>query len=204
MPGPVSATTNSFLPFDERVVIFTVRRGLPSRTLSAFPTRFRTTTLSSSLEQWTVESSTSHSISALRGKPFVLTFHLGYACTHCAGQLRTFAQKSKQFQAAGLSIHTISTDDADGIKRSIENAPNGLPFQLLSNAAMDVFKAYRCFDDFENKPLHGTFLIDAEGLVRWQDIGPEPFADLDFLLVESNRLLKQGTSENLSAAASAR
>ena len=153
---------------------------------------------------WTLNdaSGASHSISELRGKPFVLTFHLGYACTHCAGQLRSFAQKSKQFQAAGLSIHTISTDDADGVKRSIENAPNGLPFQLLSNSAMDVFKAYRCFDDFENKPLHGTFLIDAEGLVRWQDIGAEPFTDLDFLLVESNRLLKQGTSENLSASAS--
>jgi hypothetical protein len=37
--------------------------------------------------------------------------------------------------------------------------------------------------------LHGTFLIDADGKVRWQDIGHEPFNEVDFLLEESSRLL---------------
>jgi hypothetical protein len=43
--------------------------------------------------------------------------------------------------------------------------------------------------DFENTALHGTFLIDGEGLVRWQDISYEPFADTQFLLDEVRRLL---------------
>ena len=38
-------------------------------------------------------------------------------------------------------------------------------------------------------PLHGTFLIDAEGLVRWHDISYEPFLDAEFLLKEAKRLL---------------
>ena len=38
-------------------------------------------------------------------------------------------------------------------------------------------------------PLHGTFLIDGEGLVRWQDISFEPITDTKFLLAESKRLL---------------
>ena len=38
-------------------------------------------------------------------------------------------------------------------------------------------------------PLHGTFLVDRDGKVRWQDVGYEPFSDLKFLLNESKRLL---------------
>jgi hypothetical protein len=55
---------------------------------------------------------------------------------------------------------------------------------------MEVFRAYRAFDDFEGKPLHGTFLIDGAGCVLWQDIGAEPFGDPDFLLGEARRLLE--------------
>ena len=67
------------------------------------------------------------------------------------------------------------------------------PVRLLANASLDVFKAYRVFDDFENQPLHGAVLVDGNGLVRWQDIGYEPFTDAEFLLQESKRLLSQGT-----------
>jgi len=38
-------------------------------------------------------------------------------------------------------------------------------------------------------PLHGTFLIDAAGKVRWQDISFEPFTAVNFLLEEAERLL---------------
>ncbi|MBT5621598.1 MAG: hypothetical protein HOJ65_12640, partial [Verrucomicrobia bacterium] len=38
---------------------------------------------------------------------------------------------------------------------------------------------------------HGTFLIDRQGLVRWQDISYEPFTEAEFLLRESKRLLAQ-------------
>ena len=54
---------------------------------------------------------------------------------------------------------------------------------------MSVFKSYRAFDDFENVPLHGVFLVDGQGLVRWQDISFEPFTDAKFLLGEAKRLL---------------
>jgi hypothetical protein len=56
---------------------------------------------------------------------------------------------------------------------------------------LKVFKQYRAYDDFEQQPLHGTFLIDRQGLVRWQDISYEPFTEVEFLLRESKRLLAQ-------------
>jgi len=55
-----------------------------------------------------------------------------------------------------------------------------------------TFKAYRAFDDFENQALHGTFIIDERGLVRWQDISFEPFMDGKFVLKEAQRLLNVG------------
>lgn len=66
----------------------------------------------------------------------------------------------------------------------------GFPFALVSDAEKTIFKAYRAYDDFENAPLHATCLIDTQGLMRWWDIGPEPFREVDFLLKESQRLLK--------------
>jgi len=58
-----------------------------------------------------------------------------------------------------------------------------------------VFKAYRCYDDFENQTLHGTFLINPEGLVLWQDISYEPFMEAEFLLKEAKRLLAPATTK---------
>lgn len=45
------------------------------------------------------------------------------------------------------------------------------------------------YDDFEDMPLHGTFLVDGDGRMRWQDVSYEPFMDWEFLLEESQRLL---------------
>ena len=60
---------------------------------------------------------------------------------------------------------------------------------MLSDGDKHIFKQFRCCDDFEDQPLHGTFLIDHRGKVRWQDIIYEPFSDAKFLLKESKRLL---------------
>jgi hypothetical protein len=46
-------------------------------------------------------------------------------------------------------------------------------------------------------PLHGTFLIDGKGRVRWQEISYEPFMDAKFLLEESKRLLAQEWAEDI-------
>ena len=37
-------------------------------------------------------------------------------------------------------------------------------------------------------PLHGTFLIDPEGNVRYQDISYQPFLDVEFIIDELRRV----------------
>ena len=61
----------------------------------------------------------------------------------------------------------------------------------MSDAGLDAFKASGAYDDFEKIPLHGAFLIDARGDVRWQDVSAEPFTETAFLLGEAKRLLAQ-------------
>jgi peroxiredoxin len=144
-----------------------------------------------------------HSLRQFQGKPTVLIFYLGSGCLHCAEQLKKFGPKVKEFEQAGLQVVAISSDDQAGLKTSLDNYKEGpMPIQLLSNADLSVFKAYRCHDDFEKKALHGTFIIDGRGLIRWQDINYEPFMEVDFVLGEAKRLLSQSAStpERLTAA----
>ena len=129
------------------------------------------------------------SLSDYRGRPVVVVFYLGYGCLHCAEQLQAMAKTFDGFKQAGLDVVAISTDKQINLKRAYENFEGGFPFPLVADPEMQIFREYRCYDDFEKAALHGTFLVDANGLVRWQDISYEPFMDVDFLLKESVRLL---------------
>lgn len=126
----------------------------------------------------------------LRGKPMVLIYFLGHGCLHCSEQLQAFAPRTEDFTKQGITLVGISTDGREGLEKSLKSyGDKPFPFTLLSNPELDSFKANRAFDDFEKRPLHATILIDAQGLVRWQDISHEPFKDIDFLLKEAQRLL---------------
>jgi peroxiredoxin len=142
---------------------------------------------------WALEDAEgkTHSLADYQGRPVVVIFYLGHGCLHCAEQLKAFGPKVKDFRAAGLDVVAISSDDMAGLKQSIENYSEPVPFTLVADEKLEVFKKYRCYDDFEDLTLHGTFVIDGAGLVRWQDIGADPFMDPDFVLKEAQRLLAQ-------------
>jgi peroxiredoxin len=144
---------------------------------------------------WTLPDSEGkpRSLGEYRQGPVIVIFYLGFGCLHCVEQLNKFAPMTDEFADSGIRIAAVSSDDAISLKKSVEacDLEGGFPFPLVSDPDFRVFKAYRAFDDFENQPLHGTFLIDADGLVRWHDISYEPFEDAEFLLKEARRLLHQ-------------
>ena len=132
------------------------------------------------------------SLSDFAGQPVIVIFYLGHGCLHCAEQLQAFAPKLDDFLDQGIEVIAISTDKRNGLKKSIDSyGEQPLPIRLLANPELTVFKKYRAFDEFEDQALHGTFLIDNQGRIRWQDISYEPFMDPEFLLSESQRLLGQ-------------
>ncbi len=130
------------------------------------------------------------SLSDFRGKPLILIFYLGAGCLHCTEQLTAIAERHPELVNAQLPVLAISTDTVKDLKKSQENYTKGkIPFPLISDAPKEIFKKYTAHDDFEDQPLHGTFLIDHQGRILWSDISADPFMDIDFLIKESKRLL---------------
>ena len=126
-----------------------------------------------------------------KGQPVLVLFYLGSDCVRCIEQLNTFGAVAKEFAGAGIKIVAIGTEPAHDLhKTSAKSKDNdGFPFPILSDSKLAAFKAFRAFDDFENIPLHGAFLIDGAGKVRWQDISYRPFTQAKWLLAEAKRLL---------------
>ena len=88
-----------------------------------------------------------------------------------------------------MAYFMVSVDTPETNKKFAESLHADFP--LLSDPSLEIFKAYRAYDDFEKTPLHGTFLIDGNGKIRWQNISYEPFMAPEFLLEEAKRLLSQ-------------
>ena len=118
----------------------------------------------------------------------MVIFYLGAGCLSCTEQIKKFVPKISEFEDAGFQVIAVSSDDDAGLKQSIKNFDGKFPFTIVNDPDLEVFKQYRAYDDFEEQPLHGTFIIDGDGLVRWQDISYEPFMDTDFVLREKTPL----------------
>ena len=133
------------------------------------------------------------SLQDYRGRPVLLVFYLGHGCLHCLDQLNAISPAVADFKSAGIEVLAISADSAEALEKTQakSRATGGFSFPLVADASREVFKAYRAYDGFENTPLHGVFLLDGAGLVRWQDISFEPFTDVKFVLAEARRQLQQ-------------
>lgn len=142
-------------------------------------------------------------LSDYQSKPLLLLFYLGYGCAHCVEQLNEMKPRVRDFVDQGVAIAAVSTESLPELRDSLDKSEllGDISFPLFSNADLSVFKEYRAFDDFENAPLHGAFLINGNGFVLWQDIGYEPFTDIDFLIKESRRLMAATQAVDLAKAA---
>lgn len=132
------------------------------------------------------------SLADYSGRPLLVIFFLGRGCIHCMEQLNAFTPMVEAYRKAGIEIVAISTDSVDGLNQTFQDSDeeqHPFPFTLLSDESLDRFKAYRAYDDFEAMALHGTYLIDGEQQIRWQEISFEPFMHPEWLLEECERLL---------------
>ena len=134
------------------------------------------------------------SLSDYQGRPVLVVFFLGGGCRHCVEQLSLLADDGKQFETQGISIIAISTEAPTALSKT-SGKSGEFRFPIVSDKSLKTFKAYRVYDDFEHMPLHGTFLVDGKGKVRWQDISYDPFTELKFLAAESRRLLGMGKTD---------
>lgn len=127
-------------------------------------------------------------------KDVLLIFYLGKGCVHCLEQLQAFAPETQAFRSAGIEVVAISLDSTKGLKATLDLADNPFPFPLVSDPELAIFRAYDAYDPFDRAPIHGTFFVSKSGLVKWTDVGHEPFMKPRWLLEECQRLQKFDTS----------
>lgn len=139
---------------------------------------------------------TVHDLHARKGKWTLVIFFLGHGCVHCTEQLRLFAPVMPRFAGLGLETWAVSTDSVSDLHLTMgEREPDDppFPFLVLSDESQACFASWHCHDAFLNKAMHGTFLVDPEGFIRWSDISPEPYSHPGFLVEECSRLMRLHT-----------
>jgi FtsP/CotA-like multicopper oxidase with cupredoxin domain/peroxiredoxin len=115
------------------------------------------------------------------GRPTVLLFVRGYDCGHCRAQLDAVAERSREFAAAGFAVVAVAPGAPESAADALQGDPptRPYPFVLLADADRTAFRAYGCHD---GRALHGTFVVDAGGVVRWRRVGDNPFMNVEAVL----------------------
>lgn len=108
------------------------------------------------------------SLVGLRGTAVALVFFpfaFSGTCTSEAGELR---DNLDEFETAGVKLFGISCDPRHALRAWSEE--EGLGFDLLSDFWPHgaAARSYGVFDDGSGMAVRGSFLIDADGIVRWQ------------------------------------
>jgi peroxiredoxin len=126
-------------------------------------------------------------LSAFRGQNLLLVFYLGGSCPACTLQLNALGKEKAAFAGLGTQIVAVSSDTPQANQTFLAANP-AYPLRLFSDVKHDAAKRCKAFDDFENKELHATLLLDKQGRVWWYRYGVEPFTDNKFLKEEIARM----------------
>ncbi|MEM7601875.1 MAG: redoxin domain-containing protein, partial [Verrucomicrobiota bacterium] len=134
------------------------------------------------------------SLEDYHGKPVLVIFFLGGGCLHCVEQLTAFGPWASKFEEAGIPILAVSTDPVEILSETLsgeEKIETSFPIPIVSDHQLDAFKEWGTYDDFDQRAIHGTFLLNASSEIIWRENGNAPYMHPDFLLHESQRLLQE-------------
>jgi FtsP/CotA-like multicopper oxidase with cupredoxin domain/peroxiredoxin len=134
-----------------------------------------------------------------KGRNLLMVLHRGLECMHCAEQIVALARSAARFDDLGVQIAAVSPQWPEPRAVIAARQQLQLSFPLLADPTLEVFKRYGCLD---NVPLHGLFLIDATGSVRWQKVGDQPETDMVRLLEVVRRMLPSPGNRNEATGAS--
>lgn len=112
------------------------------------------------------------SLAGLRGVPVAVVFYPFAFSGTCTSELCELRDSIEDFEAAGVRLLAVSCDPVFSLRAWSEQ--QGFGFDLLSDfwphgAAASAFGV---FDDEHGKAMRGSFLVDADGTVRWSVINP--------------------------------
>ncbi len=130
---------------------------------------------------------------AVAREPVILVFYLGQSCMACVTHLVELDFAISRFRDRGARVLAISADSPEASRQRLDRFGD-FRVPLLSDTDHATALAYGAWKPLpgaekdDGEPLHGTFIIDRDGLVRWAYVGDSPFRDIDALLVELAQL----------------
>ena len=112
-------------------------------------------------------------LSELRGKGRVLIafFPLAFTST-CTDEVCGFSEDFDAFAGHGVTILPISVDSVPTLKEF--RARYDLKVDLLSDFMREASRAFGVFVSSRNHSTRAYFLLDADGIVRWEHVEPNP------------------------------
>ena len=108
-------------------------------------------------------------LSSFKGKKNVVVLFIPFAFTGtCTGELCAMRDDLSSFQNDNVELLAISCDSM--FTQRVWAEKEGYQFPVLADFWPHgaVAKAYGIFDEARGCALRGTFVIDKEGIVRWQ------------------------------------
>jgi len=120
-------------------------------------------------------------LSDFRGTSGVLLVFFPFAFSGiCTGELCELRDDLKAFEAGGVQVVGVSCDPMFALRAWGET--EGYDFPLLSDfwPHGEVARAFGVLDEDKGMAVRGSFLVDAEGVLRWSVVnGPGEARDLD-------------------------
>ena len=111
-------------------------------------------------------------LSELRGTPVMLAFFpLAFSST-CTEEFCTMRDDYSDFAGRKVKVLPISVDHTYSLKEYV--AKHDLPVEMLSDWHREVSKQYGVYMPERNYANRAYFLIDEQGILRWQHIESNP------------------------------
>jgi peroxiredoxin len=110
------------------------------------------------------------SLTGLRGAPVLLVFYPFAFSRLCTGELRRLRDELAGYTGVGVRVVALSTDPVYSLKAFREQ--EGFGFPLLSDFWPHgaTAQAYGVFNERAGMALRATFLLDADGIVRFAQV----------------------------------
>ncbi len=108
----------------------------------------------------------------------IVVFLESQGCALCNEQMQAF--KNATIPEGVKVIFVAPGEQEMGFPGA--NFPHSVVFDASDQR--DVFRDYQCYLALHQSPLHGSFILDDKGRVRWREISDEPFMEVDHLLKE--------------------
>lgn len=107
-------------------------------------------------------------LSEQRGAPVLVVFFPFAFSGICTGELCELRDSLAEFRTAGVTLYAVSCDAVFAQKAWAEQ--EGFGFDLLSDfwPHGEVARRYGVFDGERGLALRGSFLVDADGVLRWK------------------------------------